>query len=413
MTDKRTPPLAACVFPVRAQDRLTSHTAIKPTKEFRMVRMVRTMTKRGTRTLSWNLVRAPLAPMMLACAAAAPAQYAHAAMNFCAAPALQSSERTNADPGVRALVKNVQARLADEPKPLEQLHTEGTLPHQGIYDESVEAEKDLDLVRNAALAWRATSDDRYLRLVDRFLLAWATTYQPSFNPIDETRFESLILAYDLTASALPVKTRNATAAFIAKLANGYVARIDAQPRPLAGTYRNNWQSHRVKLIAMAAFTLDDRKLISAAQRLFVEHIGDNVAPDGSTFDFTERDALHYVTYDLQPLVTAALAARRHNRNWLSQRAENGASLAGALNWLTPYALGGKTHDEFVHSSVPFDSKRREAGLPGYSGQWNPQSAAELFYLAARLDGRYTRVALQLSPATPAWLAVCLPLPARN
>ncbi|WP_244816002.1 alginate lyase family protein [Caballeronia sp. Lep1P3] len=340
------------------------------------------------------------------------ASAAHAAMNFCAAPAMQTSERTNADPGVKALVNAVQSHVDDRPRPRVTLHTEGTLPHEGIRDESIEAEKDLDLMRDAALAWRATGNERYLHLVDRFLLAWTTTYRPSFNPIDETNFESLILAYDLTASALPVKTRNAANAFIGKMVNGYVADIDKQPRPLKGTYRNNWQSHRVKLIAMGAFTIDDRKLINAAQRLFVEHIGDNIAPDGATVDFAERDALHYVTYDLQPLVTAALAARRHNRNWLRERAPSGAKLADALDWLTPYALGAKMHDEFVHSSVAFDAKRREAGLPGFTGQWEPKNAAELFHLAARLDGRYAPVALRLAPTPPAWLAVCLPLAAR-
>ncbi|POR49784.1 alginate lyase [Paraburkholderia eburnea] len=345
-------------------------------------------------------------------AALGAAQPARAAMNFCAAPALQTSERTNADPGVKALVADVQSHVNDTPHPLAKLHTEGTLPHEGIYDQSVEAEKELDLMRNAALAWRATSDDRYLKLVDRFLFAWVTTYQPSFNPIDETHFEGLILAYDMTASALPVKTRNATMVFLNKFANGYIQQVDAQPRPLKGTFANNWQSHRVKLISMIAFTLDNRKMIAAAQRLFIEHIGDNVAPDGSTLDFTERDALHYVTYDLQPLVTAALAARRHNRNWLPERAANGATLAGALDWLTPYATGDKTHEEFVHSSVPFDAKRREAGLPGYTGAWDTKNAAELYHLAARLDGRYTPIALKLAPTPPAWLAVCLPLPAR-
>ncbi len=337
---------------------------------------------------------------------------AHAAMNFCAAPAMQTSERTNADPGVRALVKMVQSHVDDQPKARAKLHTEGTLPHEGIYDESVEAQKDLGLMRDAALAWRATGDERYLRLVDRFLFAWTTTYQPNFNPIDETNFESLILAYDLTASALPVKTRNAANAFISKLVTGYIDDMDKQPRPLTGTYRNNWQSHRVKLVAMGAFTIDDRKLINAAQHLFVEHIGDNIAPDGTTIDFAERDALRYVTYDLQPLVTAALTARRHNRNWLPERAQSGATLAEALNWLTPYALGTRTHEEFVKSSVPFDARRRKAGLPGFSGQWDPKNAAELFHLAARLDGRYAPVALRLAPTPPAWLAVCLPLPAR-
>ncbi|WP_415914059.1 alginate lyase family protein [Paraburkholderia sp. J12] len=352
------------------------------------------------------------AVLAAACTWLAAAPAAHAAMNFCAAPALQSSERTNADPGVKALVAEVQAHVNDVPHPLAKLHTEGTLPHEGIYDESVEAEKELDLMRNAALAWRATGDERYLKLVDRFLAAWVSTYQPSFNPIDETRFEGLILAYDMTASALSVKTRNATMAFLNRMGSGYIAQVDAQPRPLKGTFANNWQSHRVKLIAMIAFTLDNRKMIAAAQRLFVEHIGDNVAPDGSTLDFGERDALHYVTYDLQPLVTAALAARRHNRNWLPEKAANGATLARALDWLTPYALGEKTHEEFVHSSVPFDARRREAGLPGYSGDWDPKNAAELYHLAARLDGRYAPIALKLAPTPPAWLAVCLPLPAR-
>jgi hypothetical protein len=382
-----------------------------------MVRQVPTTTrvvsKPGEPARWESRKRASLWLWFLACVAtAAPAGAARAAMNFCAAPALQTSERANAAPAVATLMKRVATRLNDAPKPLARLHTEGTLPHEGIYDESVEAEQDLDLMRDAALVWRATGDERYLRLVDRFLSAWATTYRPSYDPIDETHFGAMILAYDLTASALPVKTRNATAAFIAALANGYVARIDAQPRPLVDTYRNNWESHRVKLVAMAAFTLDDRKLINAAQRLFVEQITNNISSDGTTFDFTERDALRYVAYDLEPLVYAALAARRHNRNWLMERGKNGASLALALNWLVPYALGEKTHEEFVGSRVPFDAKRREAGVPGFSGQWDPKDAGELFHLAARLSGRYAPVAQRLQPEPPAWLAVCLPLAAR-
>ncbi|MEX3790137.1 alginate lyase family protein [Paraburkholderia sp. BR14374] len=376
-----------------------------------MARKVRLMQSRDE-AAGLSPWRPAYAVLLAAAAVLLPLREAQAAMNFCAAPALQTSERTNADPGVKALVANVQAHLNEQPHALAKLHTEGTLPHEGIYDQSVEAQKDLDLLRDAALAWRATSDDRFLKLVDRLLYTWVTTYQPSFNPIDETGFEGLILAYDMTASALPVKTRNAAMAFLTKFANGYIAQIDAQPRPLTGTFRNNWQSHRIKLISMAAFTLDNRKMINAAQRLFVEHIGDNIAPDGSTIDFGERDALHYVTYDLQPLVTAALAARRHNRNWLQEKGANGATLLAALNWLVPFAMGTQTHEEFVHSNVAFDAKRREAGLPGYSGRWDPKNAAEMFHLAARLDGRFTPVALQLAPTPPAWLAVCLPLAAR-
>lgn len=353
-----------------------------------------------------------VASLSMAAAGLGAAGTAQAAMNFCAAPALQSSETTQAEPGVQALIRGVDARLDEQPKALPRVHTEGTLPHEGIYDASVEAMKDMTLMRDAALAWRVTNDSRYLQLVDRFLFAWVTTYQPSFNPIDETGFDGLILAYDMTASALTVKTRNAASAFIAKLGAGYVARVDAQTRPLTGIWRNNWQSHRIKLIALSAFTLGDRRMMKAAQRLFVEQLGNNIAPDGTTYDFEERDALHYAVYDVQPLVTAALAARRFNRNWLRERGANGATLSAALDWLVPYARGEKTHEEFVRSTVPFDAKRREAGIPGYTGQWDPKNATELFHLAARLDGRYARVAQLLSPMPPAWLAACLPLQAR-
>jgi hypothetical protein len=129
-----------------------------------MVRKVRLMQSLAKATRI-HMRRQAGAMLFAGAAALLPLRHAHAAMNFCAAPAWQTSERTNADPGVKALVSNVQAHLNDRPHAQAKLHTEGTLPHEGIYDQSVEAEKDLDLLRDAALAWRATSDDRYLKLV--------------------------------------------------------------------------------------------------------------------------------------------------------------------------------------------------------------------------------------------------------
>ncbi|MEJ0004540.1 MAG: alginate lyase family protein [Pararobbsia sp.] len=340
-------------------------------------------------------------------------------MNFCAAPALQNGEREDENSSVHAMIVEAVAHLNDTPHPLVRLHTEGTLPHEGIYDESVAAEQELDLMRDTALAWRATADPRFLKMVDRFLLAWVKTYKPSFNPIDETHLDSLILAYDLTASALSVSTRNATAQFLQTLGNGYLASIEAAKHPLEGTFTNNWQSHRIKLIAMSAFALDDRKMIDAARRLFALQLQNNIGGDGQVLDFGERDALHSAVYDLEPLTMAALAARRHRIDWLALRhridwlalrAQNGASLLGALNWLVPYASGTRTHEEFVHSREPFDAKRREAGVPGFSGAWDPKSATTLFYLASRLDKRFLPVARQLAARPPAWLGVCLPTP---
>jgi hypothetical protein len=99
---------------------------------------------------------------------------------------------------------------------------------------------------------------------------------------------------------------------------------------------------------------------------------------------------------------AALAARRHNRNWLRQRAPNGATLERALDWLAPYAFGRQGHDAAARPG--------EAGRPDAMGPWDPRGAAPRYYLAARLDRRYLSVANRLAAGPPTWLVVCLPLP---
>jgi len=313
---------------------------------------------------------------------------------WCAA----SPASANQPAGVKVLAWASQ-NLTAVPHAMPRLHTEGMLPHQGISDESVAAKRDFPLMRNAALAWRLTGDRRYAEQVDTFLFAWTTTYTPSFNPIDETDFDGLIDAYVLTRDALSPQTRDATKRFLRTLAEGYIARSE--------TIRDsgNWQSHRVKLMAMSAAALEDRELLSKVHRLFLQQIGNNVQPDGSVWDFWDRDALHYVLYDLEPLVKAAIAAQPFEKGWLYEKAGSGVTLASAIDWLIPYANGERTHQEFVHSHAAFDKKRADAGVPGYSGEWDRKKARWLFWSATWLDGRYRPVAEGLGPA-PEWFTLC-------
>ncbi len=327
-----------------------------------------------------------------------------AAMNFCAAPALQSNEILHEESGVRALVKSVGAHLDAQPQAIARLPAYTPAASQPGQDQRA-ALQDMELMRDAALAWRVTGDKRYLQLADRLLFAWTATYQPNGDLRDETRFEGLILAYDLTASALPVKTRNQATAFITRLGSNYAAPSDAVFRALANAGRSDWQSHRIKLVTLAAFTLGNRTMMNTAQRLFIAYIGSVIKPDGTPVDFVQPEGLGSVVDDLQPLVTAALAARRAHRFWLRQRSANGASLAAALDWLALTTRNAKpqaaTRDAPTVLATPHGASL--ATVP---------SAAVLFYLAARLDGRYARVSRQLSSTPPTWLAICLPLPAR-
>ncbi|MES2126077.1 MAG: alginate lyase family protein [Pseudomonadota bacterium] len=327
-----------------------------------------------------------------------------------AAPALWCDVQPQAGAAASAVLARAQRQLGATPHPLATMHTEGTLPHQGIRDASLEAQRDFPVLRDAALAWRLGGAARYLRQADTFLLAWATTYVPSFNPIDETKLDALIESYAWTRDDLAAETRAAVARLLRKLAEGYIARAaahsDPNKPPHAGTWTNNWQSHRIKIMAMAAAALQDADLLRQVEPVFLRQLGDNMKPDGSVIDFAERDALHYVVYDLEPLTMAALAARPFGYRWLAAKGANGASLAAAIDWLKPYANGERTHEEYVHTHVAFDRQRAQAGVAGFGGMWEPASAASLYWLAAQLDATYQPLARKLAPAAPDWLALC-------
>lgn len=334
--------------------------------------------------------------MAAGCAAAAPGGFAFISPGDAA--------RLNGPTESAAAVQRSAARVVDRaPHAIARVHVEGTLPHQGIYDESAEALRDLWAARDLALAGRLGGDARFIPAAARIAGAWAATYTPSFNPIDETGFDALFIAWDL----LPEAARAPHASAMTRLLHGFA---EGYPRQLlrGGTASNNWNSHRVKLAALASFALADPGLIATARARFATQLRANIAEDGLTIDFTQRDALHYVVYDLEPLLMTVLAARRHGQDWF---ADEGGRLAKALAWLRPYAAGERTHEEFVHSTVSFDRTRREAGLKGFGGLFEPPVARMLFAMAARIEPIYAPLAQRLRTAVwqDAWLDVLWPV----
>ena len=320
------------------------------------------------------------------------------AASWCPAPSVPEAVAA-------VLARDIDKRAGDPPRAVAHLHTEGTLPHQGIWDASVEAKKDLPLVRELALSWRLHRDPAVLERLSRLLDAWASAYQPDFNPIDETDFDGLVDAFAIARSDLPQATRDKVSAFLRAWAGGYLDQMQRLASPAKTTWINNWQSHRVKLLTLIAAALDDDALFDGARQQFRKQVGQNLQADGASIDVAERDALHYQVYDLEPLVRAALAARIRGEDWLAFRAGNGASLAAGLDWLRPYASGEKQHQEYVHTTVKFDLARRAAGVPGFSGPWEPAGSASLYWLASALDARFAPVASALGPQ-PAWMAAC-------
>jgi hypothetical protein len=321
---------------------------------------------------------------------------------WCTAPANAAPDRLD------VLVKRVQPFLGRQPRPMKRLYLAGFLPHQGLHDESVDGVQQLKIMRDAALAWRGGAGPAYHDMAERYLLAWAATYTPTLQPIDETNFDSLIDTYAVLAPDLADHDRTRVREWLRHWGQAYVQDMDGAERRgnHTGGWSNNWQSHRIKLLTMIAVAIGDQPLFSSARHFFQAHVLENISPDGEVTDFAQRDALHYVVYDLEPLLQAALAARSVGEDWYNPGQVPGRSLKQAVAWLQPYVTGERSHMEFVHSTVAFDHKRAAEGLKEFSGPFDPRHAAQLYWIAAAFEPRYTALAKALNPQAPDFLTLC-------
>jgi Alginate lyase len=291
------------------------------------------------------------------------------------------------------------------PRPLSIVSTEGRLPGDPVREASDQSRVDWNAMLALAQAARVTVHPRYGLALDGYFAAWAAVYQPEGNPISETPFSHVVMAYEIGAQYLTPPTIVATQRMFQRALD----RLFDPNRVRPGTEHNNWQSHRLKLSVALAYALNDQTRLGYLRALFRQQIASNIAADGMVFDYQQHDALHYAVYSLEPLLTAALIARQHGEDWYAFTAKNGASLNQALRWIEPYAKGEKTHLEFANTSMPFDRTRRAAGVAGFDGPWNPQNAADCYALAARLDSAWIPLSLQLGAGSE-WIRWVFPSP---
>lgn len=286
--------------------------------------------------------------------------------------------------------------LIENPKPVSSVHVEGELPSSDIYINSILAFKNLRILRDASLAWSygIQSDSSFKQSHD-FIIAWTNKYSPNYNPIDENNFIPLFNSYAIVRKNFSLKDRDLVDKYLRNWAYGYVNNINLNYGKRGG-WVNNWNSYRVRIITRISYAINDQELIDHAIDLYKKQISNNIDSNGVTVDFKERDAIHYVVFNLIPLVDAAILARDNGMdlyNWVSP---NGTSLKKAVDWLAPYIDGEKQHDEFVHTKVNFDKVRQKNGIKGFSGTFNPKSASDLIAKVSILDPSYKGLALKLN-----------------
>jgi hypothetical protein len=259
--------------------------------------------------------------------------------------------------------KTADAALNDTPNPIDTIHTEGRLQGDPKKAASWESFKDMHKMYALALVYRTSGDKKYLNKAIAFLTAWSQKNVPNGDPIDDTNLDPAVEAYDLIKADIDPASNKLITAWLAQTAQMEINKMKVGKE----TSYNNWHSHRLKEVGEVGFALNNKKYIDFAVDGIKTQISKNLLPDGSSIDFKLRDALHYHTYDLEPLTKLAIIIKRATgTDFYNYESPEQTSLKKSTEWLLPFITGAKTHGEFVNSTVPFDKKRAANGEKGYA-----------------------------------------------
>lgn len=287
---------------------------------------------------------------------------------------LRNLDRTSLEAAswVQSIESQAQEALTLSPSPIGHIQTAGQLRGSGEKTRTQEALKDMPRMRALGLAYALTGREDFRLKAGAYVLAWAKACQPPENAIDATHLEPLLETYDLVRAKMEPGGRKLVDDWARSVAQTLITSDD----PRKGTYWNNHKTHRLKIIALAAFVLNDANLENQALETLKTLMEKNLNPDGTTLDFLERDALHYQVYDLEPFIRLGILYQRAmNVDLYGWKTSRGASVSQCVAFVIPFAKGEKTHAEFVHSTVKFDFQRAQNNEKGYAigGDFPPRA----------------------------------------
>lgn len=266
---------------------------------------------------------------------------------------------TNAQPGMsttQSSLKNI-ARLKKQanalanwvPAPVETIRSAG-IPDQNDAQliQSRRAFQDSDVAVLLALAFVLIDDARYLNTVDRILNAWVGVNKPTGHPIDESRLDGLIWAYDLVACKLSEDRAKAFRQWLDRLRE---MKERWQFGPL--TRHNNHRTHQLKIQILLDKVLGDDASLKRHRSEVRDHLKVNLGSrsDGASLDYEERDALYYHVFNLEAWCELQLQL---------QCCE--AEVRAAFEFFVNKVQSGDTGGEFAQSIAPIDAVRAAAGF---------------------------------------------------
>jgi hypothetical protein len=306
------------------------------------------------------------------------------------------STDSSAEKRYREMENKANAALTQMPRPVDTIISEGHLATDQKKINTVKSLADMQKIYSLAIVYQITKKKEYRNKCVEFLLAWARTNRGVGNPINDTKLDAVWESYDLLKKEISRNNRAIIEQWMKQVADTEIVVFLAK-KSNKSTY-NNWNSHRIKVVGLIAYTLNNAAYQTYTDSSIRIQIRENLYPDGSGMDFKDRDALHYHIYTLEPLLKIATVIKRATgKDYFTYQSPSGSSIQKSVAFLVPFATGEKIHHEFVNSKVSFDRKRADNKEPGYTigADFQPATAEDALSYAAWFNDADTPIIQKL------------------
>ncbi len=282
-----------------------------------------------------------------------------------------------------------------QPHPLRVIRYEGLLNTHPERIATVARLREMSDVATLVLHWQATADPASADTLRRFILAWAATYAPTGNDVNENKFYPLFVAYEALRDTFAPAERERVDTWLLRMGEFHAAAVrDSR------SFSNRHTKH-VRLLSLFGRILQRPEWIDSAAtgiRLFVTG---SLRPDGTSYDLEQRDSLTYHNSALRPVIELAVLAGPPGPSLYAWESPTGGSLKKSVAYVVPFASGKKTREEWRNTKVELDRRRAVEGIEAYrpGRLYEPQNALRLIEEASYFDPTLLPLVLKLHQST--------------
>lgn len=256
---------------------------------------------------------------------------------------------------INATIKSADKALSATARPYMHIATSGDEVHSGSGSNTGDTAAQSAQAHALALSYAITGKSAYGTQAKQLLLGWAKTNIPDGDPIANASLLKVVQAYDLLRGTCTTSEKATVDSWLSGIADAIITGQAHAKAEHSMTAANNHQSWALLEVGSIGAALGNDTYMHYLTDNFLPHIGVNLAsqpgePAHLGMDYHQRDALHYVAYNLEALTEAAILVDRmghlpgnpygiHYNPFTAEA--NGASLAHTFNALLPYLTGEK------------------------------------------------------------------------